>query len=373
MTVSLNTLCRFAVLAVGLALGGQASAGTATIDCGTGSPSWNSQTNTLSCGAGGGTQCSITGPNSAAVNTQFTLTANCPSGSTYTWTGGAATGCTGATCNVTETVVSTKNYTVDTESSTPSANFPVTITAGPVPAGCSLSASPTSGGPTAQNVTLTANCTSGTDPITIAWSSNASSCPTSMTIGTPAQCTINNVSANTTWTASFSNSVGQATNNPRSATYTYSAGGGGNFAGCPGGTITIDNTWGNMAIDTAEYGDFGGNILSVRFTVPATGASTSLKTTSWVEFGDGPTVREAVFSTKACDFTGANALKTSFGAAMKSLDQIRFSFLYKVGAAGSSNAGLVAGQSYYINVRNKTSAGVDTCAGTCRMRGAIQN
>jgi len=58
---------------------------------------------------------------------------------------------------------------------------------------------------------------------------------------------------------------------------------------------------------------------------------------------------------------------------MKSLDQIRFSFLYKVGAAGSSNAGLVAGQSYYINVRNKTSAGVDTCAGTCRMRGAIQN
>ena len=338
MTVSLHTLCRFAVLAVGLALGGQASAGTATIDCGTGSPSWNSQTNTLSCGAGGGSQCSISGPNSAVVSTQFTLTANCPSGSTYTWTGGAATGCTGATCNVTEASTGTKNYTVDTESSTQSANFPVTITAGPVPAGCSLSASPSSGGPTAQNVTLTANCTSGTDPITIAWSSNASSCPTTMTIGTPAQCTINGVAANTTWTASFSNSVGQATNNPRSATYTYSAGGGGAFAGCPSGSLTIDNAWGNMAIDTAEAGGFDGNILSVRFTVPATGASTSLKTTSWVEFGAGAVVREAVFSTKACDFSTANALKSQFGAAFRSVDNIRFSFLYKVGSAGSSKS-----------------------------------
>jgi hypothetical protein len=129
-----------------------------------------------------------------------------------------------------------------------------------------------------------------------------------------------------------------------------------------------------MAIDTAEAGGFDGNILSVRFTVPATGASTSLKTTSWVEFGAGAVVREAVFSTKACDFSSANALKSSFGAAFRSVDNIRFSFLYKVGAAGSSNAGLVAGQSYYINVRNKTSAGADTCGyGDCRMRGAVQN
>jgi hypothetical protein len=106
--------------------------------------------------------------------------------------------------------------------------------------------------------------------------------------------------------------------------------------------------------------------VSIRVNPPANATGTQLRTTSWVEFGAGPVQREAIFSTKPCDFTNASALKNSLGAVFKSLDQNRFSFVYKIGSAGTTSAGLTAGGSYYINVRNKNSAGQDTCGyGDC--------
>ncbi|HEY8242755.1 MAG TPA: hypothetical protein VII68_04790 [Casimicrobiaceae bacterium] len=373
MSESFRTICRVALVAAGLTLGSPAAfAATATLDCGTGTPTWNSSTSTLSCGAGS-SKCSISGPTSAVINTQFTLNASCPSGSTYTWTGSQAAGCSGATCNITETSTGNKIYTVATETAgSVSNNYTVNITSGAVvPSGCTLSANPGSG-PSGSNVTLTATCTAGTSPVTIAWggASGTSGCPTSFNVGNNATCVVSNVTSNSTWTASFSNSAGNNANNPRSASFSVQSGGGGNFAGCPSGTITIDNPWGETAIDTAAYGEFGGNIVSVRLVAPSTMSGT--KTSSWAEFGSAPTTREAVLSTVPCDFTNTNALKNGYNQYGHKYDVIGFNFQYKLGSASAFTYGLTAGTSYYINIRNKNSAGVDTCTiSDCRMRGGL--
>jgi hypothetical protein len=370
MSDSIRTICRLALVAVGLTLGSPAAyAATATIDCGNGTPTWNASTNTLSCQVG--SKCTISGPTSAIVNNLFTLTASCPSGSTYTWTGGAATSCTGASCDITETVTGNKSYTVATETTGSVSNiYTVNITSGAVaPSGCSLSASPSTG-PSGSNVTLTANCTSGTMPITIAWggASGTGSCPTSIN-GSAVTCAVNNVTANSTWTASFSNSGGNFANNPRSAAFSIQSGGGGAFAGCPAGTVTIDGQWGNTAIDTAQWGEFGGNIVSIRLVPPATMSGTI--TSSWGEYGAAPALREAVLSTSPCSFDNATVLKNGYGQTQHFFVNGP-SFKYRLGSAGGFAAGVTAGTSYYINIRNRDAAGNLTCTiSDCRMRGGL--
>jgi len=372
MSDSFRTICRLALVAVGLTLGSTgAYAATATIDCGAGTPSWNAGTNTLSCQAG--SKCTISGPNSAVISTLFTLTASCPSGSTYTWTGtGGASSCSGTTCDITEGSTGNKSYTVATETAGSVSNsYTVSITSGAVaPSGCSLSASPSTG-PSGSNVTLTANCTAGTMPVAIVWggASGTGACPVSIN-GSAVTCTINNVTANSTWTAAFSNLGGNFANNPRSAAFTVQAGGGGAFAGCPAGTVTIDGQWGNTAIDTAQWGEFGGNIVSVRLVPPATMSGT--KTSSWVEFGAAPTTREAVLSRVPCSFDNADAVKNGYNQYMHKYDLQRPTFDYKLGASAGFTGGLTAGTSYYINIRNKDSAGGATCSiSDCRMRGGL--
>ena len=148
----------------------------------------------------------------------------------------------------------------------------------------------------------------------------------------------------------------------------------GAFAGCPADALKIDNAWGKSAIDTGEYGSFGGNILVVRIAVPLTATGTSLRTTSWVEYAAGPVVREAVLSTKPCDFTTASAVKNAGGSALRSTEWPRFSFNYRLGAAGMSAAGFQPGQVYYLNVRNRDPQGNPTCSiDNCRMRGSVPN
>jgi len=370
MYESIRNLCRLALVAVGLTLGSTgAYAATATIDCPGGTLSFAN--NVLTCTVG--TKCSITGPTSAIINTQFTLNASCPSGSTYTWAGtGGASSCSGATCDITEASTGAKSYTVQTETAGSLSNgYGVTITSGAVaPSGCSLSASPSTG-PSGSNVTLTANCTAGTMPIVVVWGGAAgtATCPTAIN-GSAITCPISNVTTNSTWTASFSNAGGNFANNPRSAGFTVQAGGGGNFAGCPAGTITIDNQWGNQNILTDNYGGFGNNMVSVRLVAPSTMSGTKLM--SWSEFGGSPTAREAVLSTTPCDFNNANGvLKNGYNQYMHQWSNT-ITFRYKLGAASSSAAGLTAGTNYYLNIRNKDAAGGDSCStGNCKMVGSL--
>ena len=376
MTDSIRNICRLALVAVGLVAGSQVHAASVTVNAGAACTAftWDQATSTLTCQVSTG--CIISGAASGVPGSNVTLTASCPTSTTFTWTGGNCAGVTTGTCSATEaTAVGNVNYTVTGNNSaadTHSVNWTNNTV---VPSGCSLSANPGSG-PSGSNVTLTASCTAGTNPIAIAWggATGTSGCATTMNVGTPVTCTVNGVTANSTWTASFSNSAGNNANNPRSTSFAVQAGGGGGaFAGCPAGTITIDGQWGKDAIVTAEFGTFSTNIMSIRVTPPANWApGTSTKTSSWVEFQDAGTVREAVFSKMPCDFTTTNALRSSSGGAFRILDAISPSFKYKLNSPSTTAAGLTPGTSYYINIRNYWSSGALSCtSGSCNMRGGL--
>ena len=145
------------------------------------------------------------------------------------------------------------------------------------------------------------------------------------------------------------------------------------FAGCPPNTLMIDNAWGNSAINTFDYGYFGPNILSVRIVVPSTATSTNTRTSSWVEYGTAPIVREAVLSTVACDFSTANALRNGMGQPAKSPpDTVGFKFAYTLGPVGTFSFHLDPGKTYYLNVRNQFSDGTLSCPiSSCAMRGGF--
>jgi hypothetical protein len=143
------------------------------------------------------------------------------------------------------------------------------------------------------------------------------------------------------------------------------------YAGCPAGTIVIKNQWGNTTIVTSDYGDFGGNIVVVEVKVPATGFS-GTKTSSWAEYQSGGTSRYASFSTKPCDFSRTNALVNGYQqAALKA--GVGFNFQYRVGTANGFTLGVVAGQTYYLNIKNADSNGNgNTCTiDNCSMRGGL--
>lgn len=145
------------------------------------------------------------------------------------------------------------------------------------------------------------------------------------------------------------------------------------FAGCPGDALMIDAPWGSTAINTFDYGYFGPNILSVRVTVPANATGTNTRSSSWVEYGTAPFVREAVLSTAACDFSNTNALRNGFGQPMRSApNAVSFAFQYTLGPAGRFATRLTPGQTYYVNVRNRFSDGSLSCPLTsCAMRGGF--
>lgn len=266
----------------------------------------------------------------------------CPTGFTPIFTG-VGTQSLEATCGV--SCPSGQTASVNGNTVSCSGGTPVDV----VPAGCKLTASPTSGS-TATNVTLTLSCTSGTLPIDVAWSGGVApgNCPSSMdALSKP--CTVTGVAQTTTWTVSqFSNSVGNGNNNNnKSATFTFQQGGGGGFASCPSGAVTVSNGWSsNLSLSFSD-----GQIYSFEMPVSAT-AGTSLKRNDWSYYAGGSGSYEYTITTTACDFSGATDvfhvdalgnLKTSKAHYYDS-DGL-FTFYYKVGK------NLTAGQTYYFNIK----------------------
>jgi hypothetical protein len=144
------------------------------------------------------------------------------------------------------------------------------------------------------------------------------------------------------------------------------------FEGCPSDALMINVPWGTTALSSFDYGYFGANILSLRVVVPITASGTQTRTSSWVEYGSSPVVREASLSVRACDFSTQNALKTSSGIAAKSQDSISFSMKYTIGPASRYVVHLEPGQVYYLNIRNRYSDGSLSCpALACSMRGGF--
>lgn len=147
---------------------------------------------------------------------------------------------------------------------------------------------------------------------------------------------------------------------------------------CPAGTLWIKGQWGNSAIDTGQFTpDFGGYdstkgavVMVVEVKPPTTGF-TGTKTSSWSEFGSGPTARYAALSLTPCDFT-KDVLKNGYGQKAISIGN-GVSFVYKQGATQGFTLGLQPGTTYYWNVKNTLSDGVtNTCTiANCRMRGGL--
>ena len=134
----------------------------------------------------------------------------------------------------------------------------------------------------------------------------------------------------------------------------------------------IDAPWGSNLINTFDYGYFADNILSIKLDVPLGASGNKIRTTSWTEYGSGPVAREAVFSTRPCDFGTQYAVRTGLGAALRMVNVIRFSFTYTVGAPSTYAANLTPGQTYYLNVRNRYPDGSLSCDSlACTMRGSF--
>jgi hypothetical protein len=144
------------------------------------------------------------------------------------------------------------------------------------------------------------------------------------------------------------------------------------YAGCPAGSLMIDAPWGGTAISTFDFGYFSTQILAVKVVVPAGASGLQTRTTSWAEYGSGPTVREAVFSTRPCDFSTEYALKTGTGAPAKVQDVVSFSFKYTLGPPTPFAVHLDPGATYYMNIRNRFSDGSLSCfTQACSMRGGF--
>lgn len=138
---------------------------------------------------------------------------------------------------------------------------------------------------------------------------------------------------------------------------------GGDFAGCPAGSITYKLPDKVQDFDTETGGDFSGNIVSVRFVAPA--ASSSNKQMSIVEFRGPQVERQFALSTRPCDFSVANAVKNAGGVAAVT-SSLQPAFTYRAGSSTFSAMGLTPGAAYYVNARN-----VD-CPGVCGARITIR-
>lgn len=299
--------------------------------------------------------CTISGPTTGAINVPVTLTAQCSTGSpnAWSWTGGNCAGVTTQSCAANSASVGAVTYTVTPRNNigagnTPSTNVTWSNTPPQAPTGCTLGASntnlPIGGGA----VTLTATCTGGGAPTSYAWTGNNVPTPTATNVASTS------VTTTTTFTVTPSNAGGNG--NTASVTVNV-AGNVVGFCGQYSNVLPIVNvTWGIAANwNSSASGSFGAGNSSIwvfRLVVPpgTLGSSYTGRFTVF-EFQGPTTFRQMTISTQACDFrnkdyTGANGpLAVSNGTTASVSYGVSTPFIF-------GPAGLAAGQTYYVSVRN---------------------
>jgi len=170
------------------------------------------------------------------------------------------------------------------------------------------------------------------------------------------------VAATTTYSVTATDAANAT--NTQSLSVTVSGGGGGGGGG--GGTgfcsqyanvlPIVNATWGQaLSVQSSASGPFGDGNSSVwvfRLTVPADRPlSTTIGRFSLWEFGGAATFRQMTISTQACDFrpkdySGVNGpLAVSNGTTASVSYAVATPFIF-------GPAGLPAGQTYYVSVRN---------------------
>ncbi len=141
-------------------------------------------------------------------------------------------------------------------------------------------------------------------------------------------------------------------------------GGGGWPVSCSGfsKTLNIDLPWASTdsstRLLTSNYGGFGRNdAVVVRLSPPGGSASYSSGTVSMAEYGGGPVTRFSTISTTPCDFSQAgwfSLYNVSTGTSLS----------YSLQVGGSQQAWitmLIPGTKYYLNVKNTTYTGTESC------------
>jgi len=236
---------------------------------------------------------------------------------------------------------------------------------------CSISIGQSPNSSAGGNVALSANC-SNFSPSFWSWTKNGaafgSTSSSSVSDTLPANSSGSSVSytygltACTGATCATANPV--AISVPSGGTGQPGPGNGTFPASCPGytKTLNVDLPWNSTdsstRILTSNYGGFGANdALVVRLTPPAGVGSFSAGTISMAEYGGGPLTRFSTISTTPCDFgqgSWFSAYNVSTGTSLS----------YSLQVGGSQSAWvfmMIPGTSYYLNVKNTTYTGTQTC------------
>jgi hypothetical protein len=350
---------------------------------------------TLSCTASSGgtgvpTGCSIQGPVNGSVGSPVALTASCsgggaPTGFSWTSNGASCNGTTTNPCMANESNAGQVTYAVAISNAsgaaTNSPGWTVTWGSGSVaPNGCTLS-------PASQTVSsgasasLTAACSGGTMPITINLSGGGFT--QSVTQNTSSGATVSaTVSSTTTVTATASNASGGATFS-NSATITVSGGGGGGagLANCTAQGITvlggnaINIPWGvSQGGVSNSSGSFGNNMAWVfQMTVPAGTPNTgSVGIFEVAENGGQGGPKNLTISKTPCDFRAQDTSGAN-GPLQVCRNGSTCDIYFQVSPPTffGNFAGLTAGTTYYINVRNyddfsnNNTGGYNCSGGNC--------
>ena len=363
---SLRTLLSAIVCAVAVGLGLPASAqigATFTFsdqNCSDFAYGGSPGARTLTCVVAGPPTCTVTGPTTGVINTPITLTAACsPAATSWTWTGGNCAG-SSATCAANATQVGSVPYTVQGSNANGpgpvSPTFSVNWTnALQAPANCTITANgvnplglPIGGGA----VNLIAACTSGGAPTLYDWTGGTIAVNNS---GSATQST--NITGTTIFTVTPKNATGSG--NTASVTVNVAVQqAAGLCSQYPDVSPTTVVSWGQAATwTTGASGGFPANrIWVLQVTVPPSAPnSTTAGRFQVSEYQGLPTTRQLTISSQACDFRfpdyrGVNGpLTWSNGSTATTYFGVVSAG--QVGTTGSM-AGLVAGQTYYVNIRN---------------------
>jgi len=159
------------------------------------------------------------------------------------------------------------------------------------------------------------------------------------------------------YTVAAANSIGAgAVSPPKTVTWTAPPAGGADFCSSYANVTEIRLPWGVGRLDVTQYGGFAGNgVIVGRFDVPAsyTGGLGNIRFFEWVPNIAG-NMRNMNISRSKCDFRGFNVGSASAtdptGAnyPMQWSNDLQPSLFF--GATTATR--LVAGQTYYVNVRN---------------------
>lgn len=308
--------------------------------------------------------CSIAASPSSPTPTQnVQLTANCsPAATQVTWTLLSGSGCPAVssagsnptTLTAPGTAVSGCVYQVAALSGALAGQAQTTInwsnTPPAAPSGCTLGASTTSLPIGGGSVVLTASCSGGGAPTSYAWT-GGSLTPTTST---------NVQSTSVTTTTIFSVTPSNAGGNGNTASVTVNVAGTslGNCGQYSNVLPIVNTTWGQAAnwqsTASGNFGDGNNTIWVFKLVVPPGTPISSVTGRFTVSEFNGPTTfRQMTISPTACDFrknkdingvTGPLAVSNGTTASV-SYAVVASPFLF-------GPAGLAAGGTYYINVRN---------------------